>query len=88
VITLNQDKLPDDLGHIVVPVDFVYGEHTEIIPHERIDAICDWLPTSALPIIVSASHHHVMIEQPIALVGILKALLARSVPAGQSHSTA
>jgi pimeloyl-ACP methyl ester carboxylesterase len=81
VISLNQDKVPDDLGHVPVPVDFVYGEYTEIIPGERIAAIRRWLPTSAAPVIVSACHHHVMIEQPIALVGILSALLSRPVQA-------
>lgn len=76
---VNHEERPADLGDVTVPVDFVYAELTEIIPAERLARIRDWLPSCRASVMVPLSHHHVMIEQPLALVAVLNALLA--VPA-------
>lgn len=73
---INAEEKPADLGHVAVPVDFVYGEFTEIIPAERIARIRDWLPTCRATVMIPMSHHHIMIEQPLSLIAALAVLLA------------
>jgi pimeloyl-ACP methyl ester carboxylesterase len=75
--TLKLDVPRQDVGHIVQPVDAIFADLTEIVPHDRISNIAKWLPTCGRPIKIHGCHHHVMIEQPQALVAVLSAPLSR-----------
>lgn len=69
-----------DLFGVPVPTDLIYGAETEIMTPERRAMAAEIAPFCGPPIAVPCAHHHVMIEQPIALVSALDALLA--VPRG------
>ncbi|CAN7647263.1 alpha/beta hydrolase [Phenylobacterium sp. LjRoot219] len=63
---------------IVVPVDVIFGDRSEVMapPHraeaKRIAPLC------GEPVEIPACHHHVMIEQPAAMVTALRGLLANA----------
>lgn len=74
--TLNREDYRRLMLGVTVPADIVYGDRTEIFTPERRAAAPEILPDCARYIALPAAHHHVMIEQPIALVATLRALLA------------
>lgn len=58
------------------PVAFIYGERSAVFPHETLKGTLDCLPPDAPVICVPDAAHHVLIDQPLALVSALRALLA------------
>lgn len=75
-VSMNQDVFRDEMRDIPVPVDIVLGELTSIMTPPRLAAALVMCPQAGLPVVVPASEHHVMIEQPIALISALRGLLA------------
>lgn len=73
---LNKKPQVDKIEGVTVPANLIYGEFTELLPPERLQDIRHWLPTSRDAIMLPMSHHHVMIEQPQAMIAALNALLA------------
>lgn len=69
-----------DLFGVTVPTDVIYGAETEIMTPERRAMASEIAQLCGPPIAIPSAHHHIMIEQPIALVAALDALLA--VPRG------
>ncbi|MDR3389621.1 MAG: alpha/beta hydrolase [Rudaea sp.] len=65
-----------DLFGVAVPMDVIYGAQTEIMNQERRAMAAEIAPLCGPPIAIPCSHHHVMIEQPVALASTLAALLA------------
>ncbi|MET0375172.1 MAG: alpha/beta hydrolase [Rhizorhabdus sp.] len=61
---------------VPVPTDVLYGEQTEIMHAERRAMAAEIAPLCGPPVAIPASHHHIMIEQPIALTAAIEALLA------------
>ena len=67
------------LARITVPVDIVCGEHSVVqspAHARRVVAALTSSPRVRGPIVMPAAHHHLMIDQPLALVAVLRALLA------------
>ncbi|MFC3067770.1 alpha/beta hydrolase [Phenylobacterium soli] len=60
---------------VEVPLAHIYGANSRIIEHRKAGAPSP-LPDDVLEIEIPDSHHHVMIDQPLALVAALRALLA------------
>ncbi|MET0250090.1 MAG: alpha/beta hydrolase [Sphingobium sp.] len=73
--SLNLEAYYDKLFGIIVPVYVIHGEHSEIMTPERRAQLRAMAPVQG-EICIPASHHHIMIEQPIALVTALLGLLA------------
>lgn len=71
-----EKDLRGELRALPTPVDFIYGDRSEIVDAEALASLVAGMPSCGTPIAVPLCHHHVMIEQPFALVGILNALLA------------
>jgi pimeloyl-ACP methyl ester carboxylesterase len=62
---------------IAVPLHFIHGECSEIVGPELVHRIPGLFPTSlSRSVGVPLSHHHIMIEQPVAFVATLGALLS------------
>lgn len=74
--SLNAESYYEDLFGITVPVDIIHGDQTEIMTPERRAALRTMAQNIGEEIVVPACHHHVLIEQPVALVTALNALLA------------
>ena len=58
------------------PVGLIWGEQSMLMPPERVAAMRAALPPSSPAVGIPASEHHVMIDQPLALVAALRGLFA------------
>jgi pimeloyl-ACP methyl ester carboxylesterase len=75
-LSLNrEDYRPDMLG-VETPCDVIYGDRTEIYTPARRTVTAEIVPHCGALIALPAAHHHVMIEQPIALIAAIRSLLA------------
>lgn len=64
------------LERIRVPVDYVHAERSAIVSAERARAICAAIPQARGPVTLADAQHHLMLDQPLALVDTLRELLA------------
>ncbi|MES3021803.1 MAG: alpha/beta hydrolase [Pseudomonadota bacterium] len=64
------------LAKISAPVDYCYGERSALVQAQHARRIVDALPNRRGPIAIAEAHHHLMLDQPLALVSTLNALLA------------
>jgi pimeloyl-ACP methyl ester carboxylesterase len=65
----------DLLQEIQLPVDYIAGELSEVVPPALADRIGKALRNGRGPIVIPAAHHHVPVNQPLALVAAMRALL-------------
>lgn len=72
---LGEPKGADLLSKIRVPVAFVYGDDSAIVSRQHAHDIVKHLANGRGPIAVPECHHHVMLDQPLSLVAVLRALL-------------
>ena len=63
------------LGDIVLPMDFIAGEFSEVVPPALANRIGKALRHGRGPIVIPSAYHHVPVDQPLALVAVLRALL-------------
>jgi pimeloyl-ACP methyl ester carboxylesterase len=59
-----------------VPMDFVCGQYSRVVPPEHAQKVADAIVVGRAPIIIPSGFHHLPIGQPVALVAVLRALLA------------
>ena len=59
-----------------VPLDYVYGQWSKVVPHEHALKIAAAIPEGRAPIVIPGAYHHVPVGQPQALASVLLALLA------------
>jgi pimeloyl-ACP methyl ester carboxylesterase len=64
------------LQRIRVPVDYVHAECSSIVSAERACRIAAAIPGARGPVTLARAHHHLMLDQPLALVAALRGLLA------------
>lgn len=72
--------LPDGddlLPRIDVPVDYVYGEKSIVVEPWRAERIVSGLRRGRGPTVIPESYHHLMLDQPLTLISVLRALLAK-----------
>ncbi len=65
-----------DVARLTLPIDYILGDSSEIVSAEQGNIMLAQLPNAAGPIVLPHCHHHLMIEQPIALITALRAILA------------
>lgn len=63
------------LASIEVPLDVVAGELSGLNSPERLQLTVDRAPLGRGPVLIPQAHHHIMFDQPLALVSALRALL-------------
>ncbi|MES2258359.1 MAG: alpha/beta hydrolase [Pseudomonadota bacterium] len=76
---LQVDEEPDSsavLTHIAARVDYVCGELSAVVDPVRAQRIVNTLPHARRLIVMPETHHHPMLDQPLALIAVLRALLA------------
>ena len=56
------------------PLVHIYGQHSKII--ERMAEQQSYLPARTHQIMIPDSEHHIMVDQPLALVAALRSVLA------------
>jgi len=64
------------LRRIGIPVDIVYGEVSVIVDRARAEAVVAELSHGRGPIEIPSGRHHLMLDEPVALIATLRALLA------------
>ena len=66
------------LPAIDLPMDFIAGEFSEVVPPQLADRIGKALRNGRGPIVIPSAYHHVPVDQPLALVAAMRALLHRA----------
>jgi pimeloyl-ACP methyl ester carboxylesterase len=65
----------DLLQEISVPLDFIAGELSDVVPPELAQHTGKALRNGRGPITIPAAYHHVPVNQPLALAAVLRSLL-------------
>jgi pimeloyl-ACP methyl ester carboxylesterase len=79
--SFNRERYRELLFGVPVRVDVIHGDRTEIMTPPRRAQLREMASDIGEDIVIPASHHHVLIEQPIALVAALGGLLNDGQPA-------
>ncbi|MEO6078390.1 MAG: alpha/beta hydrolase [Steroidobacteraceae bacterium] len=64
-----------DLQEMRIPVDFIYGEESQVVTPTRAALLAGCLRNVRTVTGIPCSHHHLPISQPIALLALLRVLL-------------
>lgn len=67
-----------------VPIDMIFGEASRIVTEERLATLRAMAPSLGTPVGIPFANHHIMLEEPVALVCAIRGLLARTQHASQS----
>ncbi|KMS53379.1 alpha/beta fold hydrolase [Sphingobium cupriresistens] len=78
--SFNDEHYRNDLCGLQVPTDIIYGAQSDVMTAERVALALMIAPHAGTPVAIPACNHHVMIEQPLALIAALCGLLANSPP--------
>lgn len=70
-----QEDAETMLRSIGVPVHYLFAEHSSVVDRKRATRIAGLLNGGRTPILMPDAHHHVLLDHPLLVVGILKALL-------------
>jgi pimeloyl-ACP methyl ester carboxylesterase len=70
---------PLDPRELTLPVAFIRGGDSEVTPPAQMDVTRDYLPGASF-LELPASGHHMMIDQPLALIAMLRGLFADERP--------
>ena len=70
------ENTEDALRSLTVPVSYVHAEASSVVSAERARRIVAAIAQARGPITMPRAHHHLMLDQPLALIGVLRALLA------------
>lgn len=62
------------------PVAFIWGEHSQLIPKASLDFTRMFIPKGTPMIAVPDADHHLMLDQPLATIAALRAVLATWPP--------
>ena len=76
----NDDKrfAPPNIG---TPIDYIYGEHSDVINADFAEKVRNYFPNCGEPVAIPGANHHILLETPDVLIGTLRALFARPVQA-------
>jgi len=80
------NPLSEKMNGMHLPVDYIYGEHSEIATEAVRNRFLAGMPGCGQMVAIPLSHHHVMIEQPVGLIAALKGVLAQPHPLSESPS--
>jgi pimeloyl-ACP methyl ester carboxylesterase len=72
---LDRSGMTDVSARGAAPLAHIYGDRSAIIKRHAAGAM-GLIPAGAPQIIIPDSEHHIMVDQPLALVAALRALLA------------
>lgn len=73
--SLNQESFVPLLRRVEQPVRYIYGMLSEVVHSDTLPLAGKLLSVKGPPVPIPASHHHVPVEQPLALIAALNALL-------------
>lgn len=74
----HREEIRSEVHGLSLAVDYIHGDQSEIAGPGTIASFLAAMPNCGTPVAIPMSHHHIMIEQPIALVTALRGLLANN----------
>lgn len=74
--TAGLDRMSDYLAHVKCRVALLRGEHSVVVPRETGEYMYDVLNRSAPLVEIPQAHHHLILDQPLAFIAAVRALLA------------
>lgn len=63
------------LGRITVPTDYICGANSAIVKADRVQRITAAIGQGRQAVVIPEAYHHVMLDQPLAFISALRALL-------------
>jgi pimeloyl-ACP methyl ester carboxylesterase len=82
-VRMSTDLMSDYLASVRCRIALMRGEQSKVVPPETSDYMVELLDRNAPLVEIPAAHHHLLLDQPIAFIAALRALLAdweHSVP--------
>lgn len=75
-ITANPDDESDYVRRVRCPMAYIYGEYSALVTPEAIARSIEAFPPETPIVCIPEAAHHVLIDQPLALISSLRTLLA------------
>jgi pimeloyl-ACP methyl ester carboxylesterase len=75
-VVILEDNEAQTFSGIKLPIDVVRGEHSAVVPAVMAQRMAALFSSVRGPIVIPDGYHHVMVSQPLALIGTINALLA------------
>lgn len=72
----HEQDAAEHLSKVAVPVDVVRGEFSTVVSQQAAERVVRLLAHGRGPIVIPQAYHYLMLDQPIALIATLRALLA------------
>ncbi|MET0379699.1 MAG: alpha/beta hydrolase [Spongiibacteraceae bacterium] len=63
------------LQQVTVPTDYICGARSAIVESDRVRRITDTIGQGRSAVVIPEAYHHVMLDQPLAFISALRALL-------------
>lgn len=76
---VNEADAETMLSRVHTSVDFVYGEMSPLVEPWRVARIVASLRNCTGAIAIPECHHHMMLDQPLAIIALLRALLVKAI---------
>jgi len=86
-VTIDGDRHIASYRELDCPAAYIYGERSVLVPVESLPRALAALPTGTPAIAIPDAAHHVPIDQPLALVSVLRTLLATWHPSEANETT-
>ena len=76
-VRIDAERCVGEPGELRCPTALIYGDRSALVTPETLPRSLDILPAGTPTIAIPDAAHHILIDQPLALVGTLRALLTR-----------
>ena len=73
------ERDPDDYLNLRVPVGVIYGADSELFSARTLEYMRELIPQEFPAVAIEAAQHHLFLDQPLAFVAELKAMLANGL---------
>ncbi len=88
--SVTQDKMSDHLARVKCRIALLRGEFSVVVPRETSEYMFELLDRNAPLVEIPQAHHHLILDQPLAFIAAVRALLAdweHSTPHPRSQKT-
>jgi pimeloyl-ACP methyl ester carboxylesterase len=82
-VRMSNDLMSDYLSSVRCRIALMRGEHSKVVPPETGEYMFELLDRNAPLVEIPEAHHHLILDQPLAFIAALRALLSdweHSVP--------
>jgi len=80
IVPVDRSGMVQEMSLRRLPVDLIYGTASSFMSARNIANFQDHMPACGDPVAIPMANHHIMLEQPAALVAAINGLLSRPHP--------